>query len=213
MKKTLILASVYLFFLTGVIPSRHAGIMTLSDSISIKSVNLLCITKSPYVLKVALTLENESDQNISVRNGQFYVIINPENEHSRPIPKSLKKMIANMGDDDQIFPNTKLELGKTNPVSFDLEGCKLNDEGHCVKPGQACVKVEIALPGYVGERDYIIYKLLNYIGFPGSRKQICLIGDVEAGVKGKEGEKYTKIKLELYYKPPKIQSEVLFFGW
>ncbi len=123
-------------------------------------------------------------------------------------------MVSELGGNSDILPDSKLELGKTDPVSFDLEACKSFDSKcNCINPGEADMEVNISLPDYDRDRNLIIYKLLNYIGLPGSRKEICLIGNVEGGLQGKEGKKYGKINVELYYKPPRIQSEVLFFGW
>ncbi len=206
-----------IFFFIGGSLSRSSDITTVSDSISVKSVNALRVTASPWMLTVILTLENENSKKISVRNGQFYVILNPESTPCSLISEntlSLKKMLANLGGDDSILPDTKLDMGKTEPISFEIDGCaEFDSESRCKKPGQASVKIDIPLPAYAEEKNHIICKLLNYIGFPGSRKEISLSGNVEAGVVGKEGTNYGKINLELYYKSPKIQSEVLFFGW
>lgn len=215
--KIVAVLGIFMFFFSGFSLSFGSDVMMLSDSISVKSVNALRVTASPCMLTVILTLENENSKKISVRNGRLYVILNPENTPCSLIsenPSSLKKMLANLDDDDSILPDTKLNLGKTEPINFEIEGCAESDsEGRCQKPGQADVRIDIRLPDYAEEKNHIICKLLNYIGFPGSRKEISLSGSVEAGVAGKEGTNYGKVNLELYYKPPKIQSEVLFFGW
>lgn len=191
-----------------------SGMMTLSENISIKSVSALRLLNSPDMLKIILTLQNESDQKISVRNGRFHVIINPESVRSRQLPASMKEMLANLGGNDSVLPDTKLDLGKTNPVSFEIRACgEFGENRECMRPAQTAVSVEIPLPSYSAEKDHIILKLLNYMGFPGSRKEIALLGNVEVGTKGEDGERRGKLKLELYYAPPKIQSEVLFFGW
>jgi len=217
MKISAVLGLLFIFFFIGSSLSRSSDIMTISDSISVKSVNALRVTASPWMLTVILTLENENIKKISVRNAQLDMILNPENRHCSLISEktsSLKKMLANSGGDDSILPDTSLKLGKTEPFGFEIEGCAdFEVEGRCRKPGQASVKIDIRLPAYSEEKNYIICKLLNYIGFPGSRKEISLSGSVEAGVIGKEGTNYGKVNLELYYNPPKIQSEVLFFGW
>jgi len=214
MKNVLI---ILLFFFMMISISTGADIMTLSENVSIKSVIALRVIEAPPVLKIILTLRNESDQKISVKNAQFEVIINPENSSPMLLPDepdSLKKMVSELGGKSDILPDSKLELGKTDPVSFDLEPCNSFDsKGNCISPGEADMEVNISLPDYDKERNLIIYKLLNYIGLPGSRKEICLIGNIEAALQGKEGKKYGRFNMELYYKPPRIQSEVLFFGW
>ncbi len=217
MKITAVIGISFIFFFSMFSLSYSRDLTILSESISVKAVNALRVTASPWVLTVILTLENDNSRKISVRNGQFDVILNPENTPCAVISEktsSVKKMLANLGSDDSILPDTSLKLGKTEPFGFEIEGCAdFEVEGRCRKPGQASVKIDIRLPAYAEEKDHIICKLLNYIGFPGSRKEISLTGSVEAGVVGKEGTNYGKVNLELYYKPPKIQSEVLFFGW
>ncbi|OQX27167.1 MAG: hypothetical protein BWK80_06645 [Desulfobacteraceae bacterium IS3] len=217
MKIAAILCLSFIFFFSGVSLSFSSDITTLSDCISVKSVNALRVTASPWLLTVILTLENENKEMIGVRNGRLDMVINPENTPCGVFSEktsSSKKMLANLGSDDSILPDTKLNLGKTEPISFEIEGCaEFDSKGRCKKPGQASVKIAIRLPAYAEEKNYIICKLFNYIGFPGSRKEISLRGSVEAGLLRKEGTNYGKVNLELYYKPPKIQSEVLFFGW
>lgn len=194
--------------------SDASDMTTLPESISIKSVNALRLLTSPDALRIILTLQNEGDYEISVQNGRFHVIINPESVPSGQIPAFQKEMLANLGGDDRVLPDTKLELGKTKPLSFKIRPCAdFGEDGECRHPGQTAVSVEIPLPSHSAERAHIICKLLNYMGFPGSRKEIALLGNVDVDIRGKTGGKRRKLRLELYYAPPKIQSEVLFFGW
>ncbi len=218
--KTTLFFAFFTFFLSTVSPSDATDFMSLANGISIKSVNVVRISESPDVLKVILTFNNENKQKIRIREGRFQVIINPKNEPPMELSENekslscLKDMISNLGGGSHIFPDSKLNLGKTNPINnFEIEGCiKFDEDGRCEKPGQRPVQTDIPLPRSLMEKEQIIYKLINYLGLPAANKAVSLLGDVRVEVKEEGKWIYQKLKLELYYKP-KVQSESLFVGW
>lgn len=220
MKVTLIFAFLLIIMVN---PSEGTDFMSLANGISIQSVNAVRISESPDLLKMILTLSNGNRQGIKIKDGRFQVIINPgnevpmklpENEEAPPYLPYLKDMISNLGGDDHIFPDTRVNLGETNPIdNFEIEGCLgFDKKGKCEKPGRWPVQADIPLPRSLVKRKEVIYKLINYLGLPGANKTVFLIGDARVGVKEEGKWAYQRLKLELYHKP-KIQSESLFVGW
>ncbi len=200
-----------MFFLIVVNPSTGNDLMSLPDGISIKAVKAIRISESPDILKVVLTLSNKNKQSVRIENGRFRVIINPEDKPMKFLV--LKDTISDLGGSDHILPDSKLELGETNPVNFEIKGSMFDSQCKCEKPGETSVQAVIPLSGSQGERKRTICKLINYLGLPGANKEIALIGNARVGIKEKDEWAYQNLKFELLCYKPKVQSESLFVGW
>lgn len=194
--------------------------MRLADNISIRSIDAIRILESTNSIEISLTLINDDDKGIKVESGRFHVIINPEERPPIPIG-SLGEETDGTADnvdidhpDMGILPYTSLDLGTTEPIDFKIPGCLKTGAGGCRKPGEASVRAVIPLPRLRNMRDHVIFKLINYLGLPGSRKKTALIGQVRAGIEKNDGWSFfpVDIRFELYY-APKVQSEALFVGW
>jgi len=208
-KKILILATLFaLCFDSFMVAPASANKRSVSAfdnldaNIDIVAVNAILISKSSSVIKIFVTISNNYDKKLQIK-GRLQIIINPDDKPVDPNP-CFALIAQKLNDDEKNSLNTRLVLGKTDAFKADLNACEQYDsEGDCVKPGETLCLIEIPYKSY-----QVVGKLVNYLGFPGSKKEIKLQGKLEIFAIGKQ--KTNRFKYEVDFKiPSRIQSEVL----
>ena len=208
MKRTIIAVSMFVLFAFVVVGLAQAGIMDLPNKLTIKQINAISILDKPQnVLRILVTFDNASENSVRIRKGSFKVFMNPE---SKDYLTEDKRKSLHSGC-KKLKPNRRLYLGNAK-IGYGSD-VKSNFAARLryfeIAPQtQTDTILEIPLKMHEVERQLLIYRLINYMGYPDSTKKILLEGKAKVGLGVEKGWAYQEIELELNF-VPKIQREVL----
>ena len=207
-KKSMLVLSCLWIMIVAVPSAMSFDILALHDNLYVKSIDALRITSSGQpTLNILMTLQNDSDKTVRIKNGLFKIVIKPNNAYK--VDEAHGKLAGNYS----LTPFKQLPLGVSKiAVGSDENTYYVSRlENFEVNQGSAKTAIfQIPLPTSPDQRYAMIVKLVNYIGLPGSFSKIEMVGKATVGVKGTRGWAYQDLSLlELFY-IPKLQSEVLF---
>ncbi len=209
MRKIFTLASIVLLFICSqVLPAMGFNIIDLQDSLYVKSIGAMQITDfSDPSLRIIMTLQNDSDKTVRIKNGEFKIYITPNKNYKEDA------LHSRLGENSRIIPQKSLEVGMSKVGVGNEESSYIVTRLSSFEIGKTNSKTaifEIPLPKIPKERYELVKKLVNIIGLPGSFKKIEMVGKATIGINGARGWTYQDMSLlELSY-VPQIQSEVLF---
>ena len=208
-KKIMLVVSCLFVSCVMVSPAISFDILALHDNLYIKSIDSLRITNSPDpVIRIIMTLQNDTDKTVRVKNGKFRVYINPNPNYEEDA------IHQKLGGAYEILPKHRLKLGSSK-IAFGSEErsyvvTQLSNFEIAKGVSKSAI-FEIPLSNKtLKDRYRLVLRLINYIGLPGSFSNIEMVGAATVGIKGTRGWAYQDLSLlELNY-IPKLQSEVLF---